>query len=82
MRISCLEKGKRLRIPCKRFNKFNIALKNGILKKSGRVFKRGKYYFLEVYVEIPNKKCQSDKWVGLDSGMDTPIMTSDGVAYG
>jgi len=82
VRISNLIKGKRLRIPCKKFERFNRFLKKGKLKKSAKLLRRDNGYFLEVYIEIPEKESNNKEKIGLDIGMNNPVASSDGKFYG
>jgi putative transposase len=78
------EKYHRLALPCKKTGELNKAVgKGGQLRKSAKIIKvRGEYY-LQVYVELPEKKPSlTNSKLGIDVGLTNAVATSDGQFYG
>ncbi|MCI0417976.1 MAG: hypothetical protein L0312_01940, partial [Acidobacteria bacterium] len=69
-------------IPCKRHRALNAALKKGELRKSAKISRRGRYYYLTVYVKIDEKPAKNTKAVGVDVGLTNTVATSDGLFFG
>lgn len=82
VKITHLEKGKRLALPCKRTGILNKALEIGKLRKSAKIIKKKGNYYLQVFVEIPEKEKENTNKVGIDVGLNKPIATSDGIFLG
>jgi len=72
----------RVKLPCKKYEKFNKALEIGRLRKSFKIKKiRGSYYAI-FFVETPEVKKENKKVVGLDVGLNRTVATSDGKFFG
>lgn len=80
--IISLNKHKRLKVPCKKTNIFNEAIKQGRLGKSFKIEKINNEYYITCFVEIPEIEKSSDKVVGIDVGLNSAIATSDGRILG
>lgn len=72
----------RLKIPCKRTKIFNEAIKKGKLKKSFKLLKINNDYYMQCYVEFPEKRKENNRKIGIDVGLNNPIVTSDGKILG
>jgi len=72
----------RVKLPCKKYKKFNTALEKGKLRKSFKIKKiRGSYYAI-FFVEFPEMKTENTHVVGLDVGLNNTVATSDGSFFG
>jgi len=80
--IISLELRKRLKIPCKRTKIFNEAIKKGKLRKSFKLLKINGEYYIQCFVEFPEKKKENNKKIGIDVGLNKAIVTSDGLVLG
>ena len=77
-----MEKGKRLKLPCKKHREFNKALEGGKLRKSIKIRREGNDYYATFFFEFAEKKSYNSKVVGIDVGMNHPAVTSDGRRFG
>jgi len=82
LNVISLEKRKRLKLPCKKHREFNKALERGELKKSIKISREGKDYYATFFFEFPEIIADNDKVVGIDVGMNHPVVTSDGRRFG
>lgn len=82
VKITHLEKNRRLALPCKKIGILNKALENGILKKSAKIIKKRNNFYLTVFVEIPEKEKFATNLIGMDVGLNNAVATSDGKFYG
>lgn len=82
IKITHLEKYKRLTLPCKKTGIFNKALEKGKLKNSAKIIKKKDSYYLQVFVEIPEVERENTNKVGIDVGLNKPVATSDGIFLG
>ena len=82
LNVISLEKWKRLKLPCKKHREFNKALEKGELRKSIKIRREGEDYYATFFFEFPEKKADNDKVVGIDVGMNHPVVTSDGQRFG
>jgi len=73
---------KRIILPCKRTKIFNEAVKEGKLRKSFKLLKINGSYYMQCFVEFPEKKKKNNKKVGIDVGLNNAIVTSDGLILG
>lgn len=80
--IISLEKNKRLKIPGKKTQIFNTALESGTLKKSFKLIKKNRDYFMECFVEFPEAESNNTDVTGIDVGITYAAVTSDGMFYG
>jgi putative transposase len=81
-KLSGITKGTRISIPCKKYKHFTKALEKGKLRKSAKIIKHRKYYYLVVYVEIEKKESTNINKIGIDVGLNNTVSTSDGKFYG
>ena len=82
LNVISLEKGKRLKLPCKKHREFNKALEGGKLRKSIKIRREGKDYYATFFFEFAEKKSYNSRVVGIDVGMNHPAVTSDGRRFG
>ena len=80
--VISLKKNKRLKIPAKKTQIFNNALKEGTLKKSFKLIKKNGEYYMECFVEFPEVKSSNNRVIGIDVGLNHAAVTSDGKFYG
>lgn len=80
--ITHLENGKRLVLPCKRFGRFNQILEKGKLQNSAKIVKRNGEFYLQIFVEMPEKKAANENIIGLDVGLNNTVATSDSKFFG
>ena len=78
----CLNKNRRLKIPCKRTNIFNKAVKQGKLKRSFKIKKINSEYCVTCFVGFLEKKKENKKLVGIDVGLNNAIAISNGKIFG
>lgn len=82
IKITHLEKGNRLILPCKKTGIFNKALAIGKLKKSAKILcKKGEFY-LKVFIEMPEKGKTAINMIGIDVGLNNAVAVSEGRFYG
>lgn len=81
-KLSTLEKGKRITIPCKRHSPFVKAISKGTLRKSAKILVNNYSAYLLLYVELPEKKSENTQKIGIDLGLKNSVVTSDGVFLG
>ena len=79
--VISLEKNNRLKIPGKKTQVFNTALKTGTLRKSFKLIKKGSDYFMECFVEFPEPESNNTDVVGIDVGLNHAAVTSTGKFY-
>jgi len=72
----------RLKIPCKKASLFNKMLKKGRLRKSFKLLKINNDYYMQCFIELPEKKKQNNNKIGIDVGLNNAIATSDGRILG
>jgi IS605 OrfB family transposase len=84
IKVSGLEHQHKVPFPAKRHKAFNKALSKGVLRKTAKIVKRGKYdYYAILYVEVPDRVApESNSYIGLDVGITNTVATSDGKFYG
>jgi IS605 OrfB family transposase len=82
LNVISLTKHKRLKLPCKKYEKFNEMLKRGELKKSFKIIKKNGDYYAQFYVGLPKNENITNKVIGLDMGLNKTVMTSDGKVFG
>lgn len=82
VRVTHLEKNKRLILPCKKIGILNKALESGKLKQSAKIIKIKNIFYLQVFIETPGKEKKVDKLIGVDVGLNNTVATSDGMFYG
>ena len=82
VKVTHLEKNKRLVLPCKKTGIFNQALEKGNLRKSAKIMKIKDNFYLQVFVEIPEKEKTAINLIGVDVGLNNSVATSDGKFYG
>jgi len=80
--VISLEKYKRLKLPGKKYNKLNKILDTGQIRKSFKLFKKNNSYYITIFVDIPDKKSNNKKIVGIDVGLNQTVTTSDGKFFG
>ena len=80
--VISLEKNKRLKIPGKKTQVFNTALKTGTLKKSFKLIRKNGDYYIECFVEFPEVETDNTDVIGIDVGIAHAAVTSDGIFYG
>lgn len=77
-----LNLGNRLKIPCKKTKIFNKAIEAGELKKSFKLQKIDKDYYMICFVDFPEIERKNEKLIGIDVGLNNSIVTSDGKFLG
>jgi len=82
VRVTHLEKNKRLILPCKKTGIFNKALEVGKLKNSAKIIKKKANLYLQIFVEMPEKEKTATNLIGIDVGLNNAVATSDGMFYG
>jgi IS605 OrfB family transposase len=82
VKITHLEKNKRLALPCKKIGIFNKTLEVGTLKKSGKIIRKKDNFYLQIYIEIPEKEKTATNLIGIDVGLNNSVATSDAKFYG
>lgn len=82
IKVTHLEKNKRLILPCKKIGIFNKALETGKLKGSAKIIKKKDNFYLTVFVETPEKEKTATSIIGVDVGLNNAVATSDGKFYG
>lgn len=81
--VICLNKYARLKLPAKRTELFNEALKLGALSKSFKLISQNSDYYMICFVNILEKQPSLDNsLVGIDVGLNNAITTSDGKLLG
>ena len=82
VKVTHLERGNRLTLPCKKTGILNKALEIGKLKQSAKIIKVKTNYYLQVPVELPETRKENDRNIGIDVGLNNTVATSDGKFYG
>ena len=72
----------RLKIPCKKTSLFNKMLEKGKLKRSFKLLKINNDYYMQCFIELPEKKKRNNNKIGIDVGLNNAIATSDGRIFG
>ena len=72
----------RLKIPCKRTKLFNEMVGKGKLRRSFKLLKIDNSYYMQCFIELPEKKKENGKLIGIDVGLNNAIATSDGRILG
>lgn len=72
----------RLKIPCKKTKLFNQAVATGKLKKSLKVQKTGRSYYVICFIDLPEIEQINENLIGIDVGLNNAIATSDGRILG
>lgn len=72
----------RLKIPCKRTKIFNEAVEKGELRKSFKLKKIKKDYYVICFVNFSEIKKENENLIGIDVGLNNAIATSDSKILG
>lgn len=72
----------RLKIPCKRTKIFNEAIATGKLKKSFKLQKIGRGYYMICFIDLSEIEQTNENLIGIDVGLNNAIVTSDGKFLG
>ena len=73
---------KRIILPCKRTKIFNEAVNKGKLRRGFKLLKINGNYYMQCFVEFPEIKQENKNIIGIDVGLNKPIVTSDGKVLG
>ena len=79
--VISLEKGHRLKLPAKKTQIFNDAVKEGVLRKSFKLIKKNDEYYMQCFVEFPEPDQNNVNVVGVDVGLNHAAVTSNGRFY-
>ena len=82
VKITHLEKNKRLVLPLKKIGIFNKVLEIGTLRQSAKIIKKKDKFYLTVFVDMPEKEKTASDFIGIDVGLNNSVATSDGKFYG
>jgi IS605 OrfB family transposase len=80
--VISLTKNRRLKLPAKRYERFNQMLLKGQLSKFFKLIKRKNDYFIQAIIKFPKREKINIKAIGIDVGLSNTVATSDGRFYG
>lgn len=80
--VTHLESWNRLILPCKKTGHFNRAIGRGELRKSAKIIKHKKNFYLQLYVVLPEQNHQNEQLLGIDVGLNHTAVTSKAEFYG